>query len=279
MASSSVGACAVGTDQPAAQRVVRGSRRATVELGHELVAVAAVDRAHVLDDARRRPRASCARTGTPASAAARRARPTPPRSSPSARSSACRRRSRCRSAPGGCRRTTAARGRRGARPGTSDSRTWSVSIAIVSWSASRSRLMITTGSDGETCRSRPRCAPAGDDAEVERAAARHHAAAAHVLGEGGHRQLLGDLRLADERAAAVAADEHPVADEIVERGPHREPRDAEVGAQLPLGRDRVADAELLDQVEDAAPRLALLRDGAGWCRRRCLSSLAAIVGL
>src|SRR5688572_9134697 len=32
---------------------------------------------------------------------------------------------------------------------------------MVSWSASRSRLMITTGSEGETCRSLPRWAPAG----------------------------------------------------------------------------------------------------------------------
>ena len=43
----------------------------------------------------------------------------------------------------------------------------------------------------------------------------------------------------------------PVADEIVERRPHRQARDAEVDAELPLGRDRVADAELLDQVEHA----------------------------
>ena len=59
-----------------------------------------------------------------------------------------RRRSRSRTAPAGCRRTTAARGPRRVRPGTSDSRTWSVSIAIVSWSASRTRLMIDDGLRG-----------------------------------------------------------------------------------------------------------------------------------
>ena len=59
------------------------------------------------------------------------------------------------------RRTTAARDRPAESPGTSDSRTCRVSIAIVSWSASRIRLMITTGSEGETCSRRPRCAPAG----------------------------------------------------------------------------------------------------------------------
>ena len=46
------------------------------------------------------------------------------------------------------------------RPGTSDSRTWSVSIAIVSPSASRSRLTITIRSEGDTWRQRPRYAPA-----------------------------------------------------------------------------------------------------------------------
>ena len=50
------------------------------------------------------------------------------------------------------------------------------------------------------------------------------------------------------RAGARAS----LADEIVERRSHRQARDTEVGAQLPLGRDRVADAELLDQVEHPA---------------------------
>ena len=50
-------------------------------------------------------------------------------------------------------------------PGTSDARTCSSSIAIGSPSASRSRLTTTTGSDGETCRMRPRRAPAASRAE------------------------------------------------------------------------------------------------------------------
>ena len=45
--------------------------------------------------------------------------------------------------------------------GDSASRTCSVSIAIVSSSASRSRFATTIGSDGETWRKRPRRAPAG----------------------------------------------------------------------------------------------------------------------
>ena len=55
----------------------------------------------------------------------------------------------------------------------------------------------------------------------------------------------------------------PVPHEVVERRAHREPGDSEIRAQLALGRDRVADAELLDQVEHAAARLALLRHGSG----------------
>ena len=47
------------------------------------------------------------------------------------------------------------------RPGTRDFRTWSVSIAIVSRSASRSRVATSTGSDGDTWSIRPRRAPAG----------------------------------------------------------------------------------------------------------------------
>ena len=39
---------------------------------------------------------------------------------------------------------------------------------------------------------------------------------------------------------AAAAQQVPLADELVERGAHREPRDAEVDRELPLGRDRVA---------------------------------------
>ena len=50
-----------------------------------------------------------------------------------------------------------------------------------------------------------------------------------------------------------------LADEVVERRPHRQPRDAEVGAQLTLGRNRIADRQLLDEVEHEISRLRLLR--------------------
>src|SRR5215217_1112407 len=100
-----------------------------------------------------------------------------------------------------------------------------------------------------------------DDLERERPAARAHAAAAHVLGERRHRQLLRDLRLADERARAAPADEETFADKVVERRPNRQPRNAEIGAQLALRGDRLPDVEPFDQVEHPAFRLALLRHG------------------
>ena len=155
----------------------------------------------------------------------------------------------------------------GSRPGTSDAGRWSVSIAIVSPSASRSRLITRISSDGETWRSRPSRAPASSRVEREGPAAGDHAAAAHVLAERGHRQLLRDLRLLDVGAAAAPADEVALAGEVVERGADGQARDAEIGAELPLGGDRGADAEPLDQVEHLLARRALLRHSLGSGRR------------
>jgi hypothetical protein len=90
-------------------------------------------------------------------------------------------------------------------------------------------------------------------AQLDRPAACHHAAAAHVLAEGRQRQLLGDLRFADERAAAVPPFEVPVSDEVVERGPEGKPRYAELAAEPPFGRDGLADLELVDQLEHTLP--------------------------
>ena len=104
-----------------------------------------------------------------------------------------------------------------------------------------------------------------DHAEVERPARGNHPAAAHVLRERRNRQLLRDLRLTDERAAALPPDEVAVADEPVERGPERRTRDTERRAELPLGRDRLAHRQPLDQVEDAVDDFALLGHvGESW---------------
>ncbi len=83
-------------------------------------------------------------------------------------------------------------------------------------------------------------------------------APAHVLGEGGHGQLLRDLRLAHERAGAAPAHEVALPDELVQRRPHGQPRDAEIDAQLALRAGSPRRPEPLDQVEDALPGLALL---------------------
>jgi hypothetical protein len=103
--------------------------------------------------------------------------------------------------------------------------------------------------------------------ERERPRAGAHPPLAHVLAERRHRQLLGDLRLAHERPGAAAPDEVALSDELVEGGAHGQPRDAEVGAELPLGGDRAADAHALDEVEDLVAGLRLLRDplGGGGC--------------
>jgi hypothetical protein len=85
------------------------------------------------------------------------------------------------------------------------------------------------------------------------------AATTHVVGERRHRELLRDLGLADECAGTVSAHEIALADEVVQCGADRQPRDAEVGAQLTLRGDRVADRELLDQVEHEVARRRLLR--------------------
>src|SRR5438067_3116407 len=92
----------------------------------------------------------------------------------------------------------------------------------------------------------------------EGAAAGLHPTPAHVVAEGGDGQLLGDLRMLDVCPAAAPADEVALAREVVERGANGEPRDAEIGAQLALGGDRRPDAELLDEVEDLPARVALL---------------------
>ena len=99
--------------------------------------------------------------------------------------------------------------------------------------------------------------------KLERSRARHHAAAAHVLAERRERELLRDLRVADERAAPVPADKKPVADEVLDRGAQRQPRDAEVAREPSLGRDRLADVEAFDQLEHPLPGLFLLVHGRG----------------
>ena len=45
-----------------------------------------------------------------------------------------------------------------------------------------------------------------------------------------------------------------VADEIVERSTDGQARDAEVAAETPLGRDRLPDLQLVDELENSLPR-------------------------
>src|SRR5438876_983847 len=91
--------------------------------------------------------------------------------------------------------------------------------------------------------------------QLEGPAAGGHAPPPHVVAEGGEGQRLGDLRLGDVRAAAVAAVEVAVADELIEGRPDSQPGHAQVDRELALGRDRAANLEAFDQVEDAVASL------------------------
>jgi hypothetical protein len=104
-------------------------------------------------------------------------------------------------------------------------------------------------------------------AQLDRPASGCHAAAAHVLAEGGQRELLRDLRLADEGAAAVPSDEVPVAHEIVEGRSDGQSRDAEVGAEPAFRGDRLADPELVDELEDPLPGQDLFAHEFLWKHR------------
>src|SRR5262245_6523954 len=118
--------------------------------------------------------------------------------------------------------------------------------------------------------------PGGRRRQRERLAAGRHPAAAHLLAERGHCQLLRDLRLTHERAAAATAHQITLADELVERSTHGQPRHAEVDAQLPLRRESSTDARTLDQVDHALAGLALLRRSR---RRRHLRTWPDRTGL
>ena len=99
--------------------------------------------------------------------------------------------------------------------------------------------------------------------QIERAARRHEPAPPHVVAEGADIDALRDLRLGDERPRAAPPHEVALPDELVERGPDGEPRHAEIDSELPLRRDRIADIERLDELEDALPRLPLFGQRTG----------------
>jgi hypothetical protein len=63
-----------------------------------------------------------------------------------------------------------------------------------------------------------------------------------------------------ERTGPAAAHEIALTRELVERGAHRQARDAEIDAELPLRGNRAADAELLDQLEHLVAGVTLLGD-------------------
>ena len=74
----------------------------------------------------------------------------------------------------------------------------------------------------------------GGHPQLERLAGRSQAPPAHVVGERGHRELLGDLGLADERAGPTPPDDVALPREIIESRSKRQSRYPELGAELPF---------------------------------------------
>ena len=109
--------------------------------------------------------------------------------------------------------------------------------------------MTTTGSEGDTCRRRPRCAPAGATwmSSVRLAGTiprRRMSSVKEVIVSSW--AIFGSLTNVPLPCRRTSM---PFADELVERGADGEARDAQLGRQLPLGGNRIAHPELLDQVE------------------------------
>src|SRR4051794_24749683 len=97
-----------------------------------------------------------------------------------------------------------------------------------------------------------------DGLERQDAAARAHAAAGHVLRERGHGQRQRDLRLGHVGAAAMPAHQQPLADELVDGLAEGRPRDAERDGQAALGRDGLADPQLVEHAQQLVADQRLL---------------------
>ncbi len=104
-----------------------------------------------------------------------------------------------------------------------------------------------------------------DHLELEDAGAGLHAVLANVLREADQREdRLAQLRLRDERAAAVAANQAALADELRERLTHRDAADLELLAEPPLGGHLRIGRPLagVEQVLNGRLELVIQRDRA-----------------
>ena len=199
------------------------------QVADEAVAVAPVDRMHVLDDlalVRARGARSKRNAGE---CSGRRARLIRPRSSPSARSPDSRRPRRSRTGPPAARRTSAPRRSAAVRPGTRRLRDME--------GLHRHRLAVRVAEpshDDDRLRRRDMQQPAetraGRNAPGRRCGSRAPSRGAHVLREGRHVSSWAIFGSLTKVPGATAAHEDTLADEVVERGAHRQARDAEVDA-------------------------------------------------
>src|SRR5438876_3018341 len=119
---------------------------------------------------------------------------------------------------------------------------------MLSPSASLSRLAISTGSEGETRRRRPSRAPAGDT----------RSSSVSLAGRNPRLRMSSVKDVIVSSCAIFGSLTNVPAPrrrtrypsrEVVERGSDGQAGHSEIGAQLPLGGDRLAHVEPLDQIE------------------------------
>ena len=147
-------------------------------------------------------------------------------------------------------------------------RSWSrytVSTAIASSSARRSRSSRTTGDPGGEPEVVGDLRLGVDDGGVDDPRAGPAALRRHHVGVRGELHRLGHLRRGDERAAALTADDPSLDGEVVERLAHGRARHVEALAERALRRHRRSRRHAVDLRAQPLPQLVVLRCAAG-CR-------------
>ena len=136
---------------------------------------------------------------------------------------------------------------------------YSTSIAIGSPSARRSRSICSTSVPSP---SRSALADLGvrrHAAHVDQLRARDHPARPHLLGVAREAESLLDLGARDERALALHAVDALLGLEALQRVPHGRARDAELGAELALGRQGGALRQAPDHLDQRLAQQPVLR--------------------
>ena len=133
-----------------------------------------------------------------------------------------------------------------------------VSIDIGSPSASRSRWIRSSRPPGRTPSSVAELLVGGDVADVEDLGLRVEAVLPHPLGVAGELERLGDLRLGDERALALHAQQAPLDDQLGQGLPDGGPGGAVEPGELAFRRHRAAGRHGRREVEQMLLDLVVL---------------------